>query len=143
MPPNRRRSQNKSPEFRQAEAEEMDYGHNSSADMDPFHVSDDVDYTTSHVVIDKQSNNLGTQAALDVSFPPVSVATVGLERPTTPPSPELPRYYRLMEQCIDPLVIVPLNPLHIEKACRLVPESQRNWYHKEVNKLREVCWLFY
>lgn len=142
-PPFRNHSCNGSSDVRQADLETMDDDHDSPIDMDSSHATGDLEYTVSHVVVDKQIQDSDTLAALDVSFPPASVPTIGLERPAAPPSPEQPRYYRLIEQCVDPLVIAPLDPQHIENACRLVPAVYRRRYRSVVEDLSEVWGLLY
>ena len=132
------KSESASPEVRKAECGDIVYGDRLGFNGDSSS-QDGLDYATSHVVMNSQVHDLETQAVLDAKFPPATVPTIGLERPATPPSPERPRYYRLMEQCIDPLMIAPLDTQHIENASRLVPEVVRHQYKGVLKYLEKVC----
>ncbi|XP_078276213.1 dynein axonemal heavy chain 3-like [Rhinoraja longicauda] len=70
-------------------------------------------------------HNEATSAALSVCFPSARHSTHGLSRPATPNDDQLHRYHDLLEGCIEPSVVTPLNKEWLQRIYASVPTDHR------------------
>ncbi|XP_018409373.1 PREDICTED: dynein heavy chain 3, axonemal-like [Nanorana parkeri] len=70
---------------------------------------------------DWRQHDAMTTAALSVMFPPSTYSTHGLSRPATPTEGHLDRYYRLIEESIDPCMVSPLSAEWLQGIYSYIP----------------------
>ncbi|KAM9311612.1 dynein axonemal heavy chain 3-like [Gastrophryne carolinensis] len=84
---------------------------------------------------DRTQHDTATRAALDVVFPPSSFSTHGLSRASTPAEEHLDRYYRLIEESIDPCMVSPLSAEWLRGIYSFVPAELCKVWSKSLQDL--------
>ncbi|XP_068129764.1 dynein axonemal heavy chain 3-like [Hyperolius riggenbachi] len=89
----------------------------------------------SYAAEDQRQHNAATRAALSVVFPPSTYSTHGLSRPATPAEEHLERYYRLIEESIDPCMVSPLSAEWLQGIYSYVPAELCKVWSKSLQDL--------
>ncbi|XP_053575219.1 dynein axonemal heavy chain 3-like [Bombina bombina] len=84
---------------------------------------------------DKREHDKSTRAALHVVFPPSSYSTHGLSRPGTPTKQHIQRYYRLIEESIDPCMVTPLSEEWLQGIYSYIPAELCKVWNKSLQDL--------
>ncbi|XP_072257294.1 dynein axonemal heavy chain 3-like isoform X3 [Pyxicephalus adspersus] len=84
---------------------------------------------------DWRQHDAVTTAALNVVFPPSTYSTYGLSRPSTPTEVHLDRYYRLIEESIDPCMVSPLSAEWLQGIYSYIPAELCKVWSKSLQDL--------
>ncbi|XP_073479664.1 dynein axonemal heavy chain 3-like [Aquarana catesbeiana] len=84
---------------------------------------------------DWRQHDAVTTAALNVVFPPSTYSTHGLSRPATPNEGHLDRYYRLIEESIDPCMVSPLSAEWLQGIYSYIPAELCKVWSKSLQDL--------
>ncbi|KAM8971996.1 dynein axonemal heavy chain 3-like [Pelodytes ibericus] len=82
-----------------------------------------------------RQHDAATSAALSVVFPPSTYSTHGLSRPGTPTEGHIERYYRLIEESIDPGMVTPLSAEWLEGIYSYIPAELCEAWNKSLQDL--------
>uniref|UniRef100_A0A8C5PIE1 AAA+ ATPase domain-containing protein n=1 Tax=Leptobrachium leishanense TaxID=445787 RepID=A0A8C5PIE1_9ANUR len=83
----------------------------------------------------RREHDAATKAVISVSFPPSTYSTHGLSRPGTPAEEHRERYYRLIEDSIDPCMVTPLSGEWLEGIYSYIPADLREVWNKSLQDL--------
>ncbi|KAM4676017.1 dynein axonemal heavy chain 3-like [Discoglossus pictus] len=84
---------------------------------------------------DRREHDAATSAALSVQFPPSTYSTHGLSRPGTPTEEHIQRYYRLIEESIDPCMVTPLSAEWLQGIYSYIPAELCEVWNKSLQDL--------
>ncbi|KAM4037486.1 dynein axonemal heavy chain 3-like [Anomaloglossus baeobatrachus] len=84
---------------------------------------------------DWREQDAATKEALCVWFPPQSYSTHGLSRPASPTEGHLHRYYRLIEESIDPCMVSPLSVKWLQGIYSYIPAELCKVWSKSLQDL--------
>ncbi|XP_073413059.1 dynein axonemal heavy chain 3-like [Dendrobates tinctorius] len=90
---------------------------------------------THHDVEDWREHDAATKEALCVLFPPPTFSTHGLSRPASPTEEHLQRYYRLIEESIDPCMVSPLSVKWLQGIYSYIPAELCKVWGKSLQDL--------
>ncbi|KAM4746905.1 dynein axonemal heavy chain 3-like [Rhinophrynus dorsalis] len=92
---------------------------------------------------DKREHDEATRAALSVVFPPSTYSTNGLSRPGTPTEMHIERYYRLIEESIDPSMVTPLSVEWLRGIYSYIPAELCKALNKSLQDLTKEAEDYY
>ncbi|XP_073507678.1 dynein axonemal heavy chain 3-like [Phyllobates terribilis] len=84
---------------------------------------------------DWREHDAATKEALCVLFPPPTYSTHGLSRPASPSEGHLHRYYRLIEESIDPCMVSPLSVKWLQGIYSYIPAELCKVWSKSLQDL--------
>ncbi|KAG8578269.1 hypothetical protein GDO81_010439 [Engystomops pustulosus] len=84
---------------------------------------------------DRRQHDAATKEALSVLFPPPTYSTHGLSRPASPNEGHLHRYYRLIEESIDPCMVSPLSVKWLQGIYSYIPAELCKVWSKSLQDL--------
>ncbi|XP_053321162.1 dynein axonemal heavy chain 3-like [Spea bombifrons] len=84
---------------------------------------------------DRREHDAATRAVLGVVFPPSRYSTHGLSRPGTPTEGHIDRYYRLIEESIDPCMVTPLSSEWLQGIYSYIPAELCHAWNKSLQDL--------
>ncbi|XP_075130611.1 dynein axonemal heavy chain 3-like [Leptodactylus fuscus] len=85
--------------------------------------------------VDWREHDAATKEALAILFPPPSSSTHGLSRPASPNERHLHRYYRLIEESIDPCMVSPLSVKWLQGIYSYIPAELCKVWSKSLQDL--------
>ncbi|KAJ8047551.1 Dynein heavy chain 3, axonemal [Holothuria leucospilota] len=85
-------------------------------------LSQETDPRATPDIMNQREHDMEASAALSVVFPPFTVSTHGLSRPSTPAEEDLPRYFQLVEQAIETDFIAPLSDEWLTEVYGFIPK---------------------
>ncbi|XP_031754732.1 dynein heavy chain 3, axonemal [Xenopus tropicalis] len=83
----------------------------------------------------KREHDAATRAVLSVAFPPSTFSTHGLSRPGTPAKGHTARYYKIIEESIDPCMVTPLSKEWLQGIYSYIPAELCKVYNKSLQGL--------